>query len=264
MARRNGLQSRQPVGQRLADAHEDAGGVGDGELAGGFERGETAGGHLVGRAPVAVEVGVQRLDHHALAGRHLPQRRQLAGGHGAGVGVGEQAGLVAHEAAHLDLVVDGGVPAVLCQPVRRRGVAQLGALAEGEQRLVAAGPCAAGGDLEHLLRRQVGRVEPGGGLGERAVAALVAAQHREGDEHLRAVGDACAERAVAHRCCPLGQFGQRQLGQRQRRRRGLRRHCAVRHGVLGIEHIDAPGVQRACALGRIENGHRAPPFVGCC
>ena len=257
MARGDGLQRRQPIGERLADAHEDPSGVGDGQLAGCFERGEPPSRFLVGRSPVAVEVRVQRLQHHPLAGRHLAQRRQFARGHGARVGMGEQPGLVAYKAAHLDQVVDGGIPAVLGKPVRRCGVAQLGALAEGEQRFVAARPGAAGGDLQHLLGRQVWRVEPRRGLSERAVAALVAAEHGQRDEHLRAVGHPGAERVVAHGRCPLSQLSERKRCECQRCGRGLRGHG----GAVGRCSVCRRVVH---AVRRFDDGHRAPPFVGCC
>ena len=61
----------------VADAHQDAGGEGDGQLAGGLEGGQAPGRLLVGRAAVGVEVVGQRLEHHPLAGRHGPQRGQL-------------------------------------------------------------------------------------------------------------------------------------------------------------------------------------------
>ena len=94
----DGLERVDAVGARLADADEDAGGERDGQLAGGLERGQAALGRLVGRAAVAVEVGVERLEHHPLR-RRAPARsaRQLVGVERAGVGVGEQAGLVEHQ-----------------------------------------------------------------------------------------------------------------------------------------------------------------------
>ena len=90
----DGAEGGQLVGPGVADADEDAGGEGDGQLAGEVQGGQAPRRHLVGRAPVGVEVLGQRLDHHALAGRHRAQRGQLAGVERAGVGVGEQAGLL--------------------------------------------------------------------------------------------------------------------------------------------------------------------------
>ena len=78
-------------------------------------------GVLSGEPRWAAEVGAQRLEHHPLAGGHRAQRGQLVRVEGAGVGVGEQAGLVEHEPAHGGQVVDGGVVAVLGQPVGAAG-----------------------------------------------------------------------------------------------------------------------------------------------
>ncbi len=84
----------------LADADEDAGGERDGQLAGCLERGQAALGGLVGRAPVGLEVRVERLDHHPLRGSHRPQGGELVGVEGAGVGVGQQTDLVDHQTGH--------------------------------------------------------------------------------------------------------------------------------------------------------------------
>ena len=107
----DGLQRRQLAGAVVADADQDPGGEGDGELAGRLQGGQPAGRRLVGRAAVGGQPLGQRLEHHPLAGRHRAQRRQLGGVQGAGVGVGEQAGLLQDEAAHRGEVVDRrGVP----------------------------------------------------------------------------------------------------------------------------------------------------------
>ena len=136
-----------------------------------------------------------------------PQGGQLVGVQGAGVGVGEQAGLVQHQAAHGDEVVDGRRVAVLVQPLACGGVALLGPLAEGEEGLVAARLGAGPGDGEHLVGRQVGGLDPGRGGGEGAVAATVAAQPGEGDEDLRGVGHPSSVGQVPHR----GGLGQQVL-----------------------------------------------------
>jgi len=85
---------------------------------------------------------------------------------------------------------------VLVEPAARRRVAQLGALAQGEQRLVAARRQAGPGDVDDLVVRQVGVGEARRGLGERAVAAAVLAEHRERDEDLGGVGHPVAVVAV--------------------------------------------------------------------
>ena len=180
--------SRSPAG--LADADEDAGGERHPGPSRGFEGGEAALGRLVGRtgvraAGLAEAVG-ERLDHHPLRRRHRPQPGELVLGERAGVGVGEQAGLVEHRRGGGDQVVDGGRVPARGEPRGGVGVAVLGRLAQGEERLVAAELGAAARDGEHVVELEVGRHEVRGRLGEGAVPALVAAQHRERDEHLRA------------------------------------------------------------------------------
>ena len=157
----DGRQGPHPLGARLADPDEHAGGEGDGQLAGGLEGGQPALGGLVGRSAVAGQVGVEGLEHHPLAGRDGPQPGQVVGSEGAGVGVGEQARLVADQRAHGHQVVDGRGVAVVVEPGARRRVALLGGLAQGEERLVAAGGGPGAGDGQHLVGGQV-RGRPGG------------------------------------------------------------------------------------------------------
>ena len=83
------------------------------------------------------------------------------------------------------------------QPLPGGAVALLGGLAEGEQRLPAAGRPPGPGHGQHLVELEVGRVEAGRGLGEGAVAAAVAAQHRQRDEHLGGERDPVAVGGVA-------------------------------------------------------------------
>ena len=184
----DGLQGLDAVGPALADSHQDAGGVGNPELAGGLQGGQTALRSLVGGSPVGVEAGVERLDHHSLARCHLAQRRQLPGVHGAGVGVREQAGGVQHAAGHGGHIVDGAGVAVAVEPVAGHRVAQFRPLAQREQRLMAALPGTGPGDLQDLFLGQVGRFQPSRRLGEGAVPAAVAAQFSERYEDLGRVG----------------------------------------------------------------------------
>ena len=134
----------------------------------------------------------------------------------AGVGVGQQAGLLEHGGAGRGQVVDGRGVAVVGQPLGGGRVAVLGALAQGEERLVAAGGPSGPGDVEDLVEREVGRLQPGRGLGEGAVAAPVAAQHGQRDEDLGREGHPGAEGRVAHGGRPGHELGQR--GGQQRRR----------------------------------------------
>ena len=211
----NGPQGGQLVGPGVADADQDARGEGDGQLPGGLQGGQTAGRHLVGRAAVGVEALGQRLEHHALAGRHRAQRGQLGGVERAGVGVGEQAGLLDDEAAHGGQVVDRRGIALLGQPLRRHRVAQLGPLAQSEQGLVAAGRLTGLGDGQYLLGEEIGRGDTGRCLGEGAVAALVPAEHGQRDEDLGREGDPPSVRTVAHDASQRGQvveWGREEIG----------------------------------------------------
>jgi len=83
----NGLEGTEAIRAVLPDADQDAGGEGDGELPGCLEGGEAAGGDLVGGPAVGREVLDEGLEHHALAGRHRAELRQLVGVERPGVGV---------------------------------------------------------------------------------------------------------------------------------------------------------------------------------
>ena len=185
----DGGERRQPVGPALADPDQEAGGEGDGSHAGRFQGGQPALGRLVGRRPVGGQVRVEGLEHHPLAGGDRSEGGELGSVEGAGVGVGQQPGLLDHQAARMGQVVHRRRVAVLGQPGPSRRVAVLGALAQGEQGFVAPGVAPGAGDGHDVVEGQVGGLQPGGSLGERAVAAAVPAQHGEGDEHLGREGD---------------------------------------------------------------------------
>src|SRR5207237_693061 len=92
--------------------------------------------------------------------------------------------------------------------VARRAIAALGLVAEGEERLVAAGVGARMRDLEHLVGGQECALAAARRGGERAVVADVAAQLRQRDEDLRRVRDeqalaVRAQRVQAHVLVPL-------------------------------------------------------------
>ncbi len=181
---------------RLADTDEDAGGERNRERPGRVQGGQTSLGLLVRCAPVAVQVGLQRLDHHALRRRHRPQGGELVGEEGSGVGMGQQSGLVQNELGHGHQVVDRAGVAVLVQPLRGDRPTELGSFAQREERLVASGLGAGTGDVQHPIGREVGRVQSGRWPGERAVAAAVLAELGERDEHLGGVSDAGAPRPI--------------------------------------------------------------------
>ena len=159
----DGLQGLDPVGGVLADADEDAGGERDGEPPAASRVARRRAGALSGAPAVAVEVVAERLDHHPLARGDARRVARSARVEGAGVGVGEQPGLVEHEPRHGGEVVDGAAVAVLVEPLAGDRVAVLGCLAEGEEGLVAAGRGAGAGDGEDLLGLRYGDSSRAGG-----------------------------------------------------------------------------------------------------
>ena len=164
----------------------------------GVERGQAALGRLVRGALVAVEVGVERLDHHPLGRRHhagpparrgTERRRWREGGDRSPARRGGtwRRGSRRSKRSRARPATRGG------------GIALLGPLAEGEQRLVAAGLGAGRAMASTWSGMGYGELDAGGGLGERAVPAPVAAQLGEGDEDLRRERDPGAVVAVADR-----------------------------------------------------------------
>src|SRR6185436_5208306 len=115
----------------------------------------------------------------------------------------------------------------------RRPVAQLGLVAEREERLVAAGEAPCLRDREHLVLAHVAALAAPGRARERAVVADVAAEVRERDEDLRRERHVRRARARARTLAQLG-----------RRRTAL----GVGEGFLGCE-------QRAHAATRSRQAH---------
>ena len=202
--------------------------------------------------------GGQRLQHHPLGRGDHPERGQLVRIERAGVGVGEQAGLAEDQAAHGDEVVDGRGVAVLVQPLAGRGVPLLGALAEREQRLVAARRLAGPGDLQDLLGREVGRLDPSRGRGEGAVAAPVAAQAGQGDEHLGGVRHPTAVGQVPHRRGLAHEVRQRPIQEGVRHSRGTLPTDAC---VARYRAERQTGVRRTGLRGRNAASDRRPDPV---
>ena len=183
------LDRLQPVVAALPDPDQHPGGERDRESSGVVQGGKAPLDRLVRRSPMGRQILACRFEHHALAGGHRPQRRELVGVQRPCVGVGQEAGLVSNQPAHLCEVVDGRPVPVAAQPLPSRGVTLLGPLPESEQRLVAAGVRPSPGDLEDFLRYEIWRGDPGRRLREGAVAAPIPAEHREGDENLGGIGD---------------------------------------------------------------------------
>ena len=188
----------QAVLAALADPDEDPGRERDAQLSSSFERGQPARRLLVGSAAMAVERAVERLDHHALAGRGRPQQRELALVERPGVGMRQQPRLGDDDLSACGEVVDGGRVPVLGEPPGGFLVPELGPLAQREQRLVTSDGSARPRDREDLVDREVRRTDPSRGSSERAVPARIATQVGQRDEHLRRVRDTRTEPLVAH------------------------------------------------------------------
>ena len=183
-----------PLGQRLTDADQDAGGERDRRPARVLQHPQPHGRVLVRAAvvrpaPVGEQPGRRGLQHHPHRGRHRLEPGEVLPGEHARVQVRQQAGLLQHPDGHGPHVGQGVVVAAGAQPVPRLPPAVLGPVAEREQRLLAAERRALAGDREHLVRGEVGAVQPAGHGDEGAVAAPVPAEPGQRDEHLARIGD---------------------------------------------------------------------------
>ena len=187
-----------PLGQRLADADQQAGGERDRQAPGVLEHPEPDVGVLVGRAVVGLALGLEEpagggLEHHPHRGGDRLEPVELLPRHHAGVEVGQQPGLLQHPHRHRPDVGQRRVVALLVEPLLGLGPAVLRPVAEREQRLQAAQLGALPGDVEDLVggeeHRVAGAPQLARRLDERAVVALVAAQLGDRDEHLGRVGD---------------------------------------------------------------------------
>ena len=202
-------QRLDPVLATVADTNEDPGRERDLRRPGSFECRQATRRILVGGATVAVEITVERLNHHPLAGRHRTQQIEFVPVQRASVRMGQQAGLVEDPLRGSGEIVDGRCVPVIGEPRLRLLVAQLGTLAESEQRLMTTGPGPGAGDAHDFVERQEGCSDPGWWLGERAVVARVPAQPGQRDEHLRRVRHPASEPDITHLTCGRHQLGKR-------------------------------------------------------
>ena len=230
MAGGDGLQGVEAVLTGLADADEEAGGERDAEHASGIQCGEASGGDLVRSGTVGVEVAVGGLDHHPLTRRHRAQGGELVSGEGAGVGMGEETGLLEHGRARRHQVLDRRGVAVVGEPFGGRRVPVFGTFAQGEEGLVASGGPSGLGDSEDVVELEVGRLQAGRSLGECAVSAPIPAQHRQRDEHLRGERHPGAEGGITHGGRTFHQLGQRGVEQCG----PVDGSWAARHGGTGV------------------------------
>ena len=151
------------------------------------------------RAPGAAEALAHVLQHQAHGRADLAQFPYLRAGHRAGIEVRPEGGLAEHQGGHLAQVGEGAPVAAPREP--RAGFREplLGPFAQGEQRLPAPQPLARFRDGEHLFRGQV-QVWIGAGVRSKgAVAADIAAQPRQRDEHLGREGDRSPFAPIAQR-----------------------------------------------------------------
>ena len=175
----DGEQRFDAFAARLADADEDAGGERHTGPARVAQRFQTHRRHLVWRAVVRHALLREALgggfQHDAHGRRQGPQCLDLRRRHVAGVQVGQQAGLLKHCLRRLGEVVQGCLAALRRQGFPRRPIAQLGLLAQGEQRFLAAERRATLCHFKHRVQRHVGGFDLLRRLRERAVVADVAA-----------------------------------------------------------------------------------------
>ncbi|MEY9215333.1 hypothetical protein ABH917_004779 [Thermobifida halotolerans] len=234
------------LGGGLADADEDSGGEGNTGASGVLQDAQPHRGVLVGAAVVDLAAFGEQprgggLQHHAHGRGDGLEALEVAPGQHAGVEVRQQARLLQDHDGHGAHVGEGVVVALLVEPPAGLRPAVLGAVAEGEQRLLAAQGGSLPGDREDLVRGQVGGGQLRGGRGEGAVVTAVPAQSGQRDEDLAAVGD------------DAGTSGRGQSG------------VADAGGVVeqGLQVV-APGVQQDLGLGRVQRfavpdaGQRAP------
>ena len=195
----NSASSR--LGSRLADADQDAGGIRHRQFAGLAKRRQPRFRTLVRRAEMRAappgESRRQAFEHQPLRHRNLAQGRDILAGQDAGIDVGQEPGFLEHQPRRVDEVFDGGLEAEHGERLARRPVAKLRLVAEGEQRLLAAGGAAGLGDRQNLVGRQIGGDASARRRGKGAVMADVAAEPRQRDEDLARVRDRMAESGIA-------------------------------------------------------------------
>ncbi len=185
----------------LADADQDAGGERHRRLSRRSDRLETQSGILVRRAEMRSAAAAQplgcTLEHDPLRHRHLSQHVDIRPSHDPGVQMRQEAGLAQHQFRHRGKIGEGRLVAEMRQRLARRGVAQLGLVAQGEERLMAAGARPGTGDRQHLIGVEVSGLAAARRVGEGAIVADVAAQLGQRDEDFARIGDEAAMPRVA-------------------------------------------------------------------
>ena len=146
------------LAEGLPDPDEDARRERDREPPRVLDRAEAHGGELVRRPevrPAALgQARARGLEHHAHRCRHVTQARLLLVRHHPGVEVREQPRLLDHPDRDRPHVVERGPVAALVEPVAGGVVPVLGAVAQREERFLAAHRSTGIGDRHDLLGRE--------------------------------------------------------------------------------------------------------------
>src|SRR5207245_1630201 len=219
-----------PLARCLTDADENACRERDRELARERDRAQAPRRHLVG-GTVVRQAGAEQplrdgLEHQAHAHGDLPKRGEVALGHDAWIGVGQERRLSERELADRAEVAERGPVAVAAQERAVDGKSRLGLVAEREEGLFRTETRARLSERDHLF----GRHRVGAGLAgiaaEGAVAAVVSAEGRQGHEDLGREGDDASPAAVAHLRRACQHIAQRRVGSLdQRARLRVWDHC---------------------------------------
>ena len=186
-----------------------------------------------------------RLQHEPHRRRDRSQRVEVGRAEDTRVEVRQQRGLLEHGARGLGEVLEGRREPERSELLPRCAVAELRLVAEREQRLAAPCPLTRAGDLEYLLDAHVGALAASRRPRERAVVAHVAAQLRQGDEDLRAVGDEPAASGLPGR----PRLGHELLERAAEHVHGRRLHTGLERENVGDErlgHLVEPELSHGC------------------
>ncbi len=123
----DGDERLEPLGPRLPDADQNAGGERNTQFARQPQRLEARLGRLVGRAVMNAarfaKPCAQRFQHDSLAGRDCAQPGDLGAAHDSGIGVRQEAGLAHDERAHRVKIIDRGFMPERVQRLARGAIA---------------------------------------------------------------------------------------------------------------------------------------------
>ena len=189
----DGEQRLGSLAKRLADADEDARGEGDRMPSGVLDGSKPDRRDLVRGAEMRTPfLGQPRrggLEHDPHRRADVLEPGHVLPRHHSGVQVGQQAGVLDHLDGHGAKIVEGGRVAAGGEPLPRHRVALLGTVPQREQGLLTSLSTPGLRHGDDLLRGEEGPVELRRRFGERAVVAVIPAQHGERDENLPRVRD---------------------------------------------------------------------------